>query len=270
MSEFAAQITALLGGSLLHKVIPAILLVLVSLLVVKVLLKMIDKLLDHMKVPATMLGILRSIIKVLLYVLVAIIVLGYLGIPVTSLVAAMSVIGVAVSLGVQNFLTNVVGGFQLLGSHPFEVGDFVDAGGCSGTVQEIGLFYTKIMTPDNKLIQMPNSSVVGSNIINYSGAERRRVDLTVTASYDADVDKVEQVRSALVSSHEKVLADPAPFARVSNYGASSIEYTVRAWCANEDYWDVYFDLVKGFKVEFDKHGIEMTYDHLNVHLTKDA
>lgn len=258
-----------IGGFTLAKLCTTVGLVVICLIVVRVLMRMLEKLFVKMKVPATLLGILRAVIKGLLLFLAVIIVLGYLGIPVTSLVAAMSVIGVALSLGVQNFLTNVVGGLQMLVSQPFQVGDFVEAGGCSGVVQEIGLFYTKIMTPDNKLIQLPNSSVVAANIINYSAEATRRVDLTVTASYDAPVEKVEAVLGEMVFSHAKVLKDPAPFARVSNYGASSIEYTVRAWCANADYWDVYFDLVKGFKVAFDKNGIEMTYDHLNVHVVKD-
>jgi len=163
----------------------------------------------------------------------------------------------------------VVGGLQMLVSQPFQVGDFVEAGGCSGVVQEIGLFYTKILTVDNKLVQEPNSAVVSANIINYTAEKTRRVDLTVTASYDCPVEKVEAVLAELLVSHDKVLKDPAPFARVSNYGASSIEYTVRAWCATDDYWDVYFDLIKGFKVVFDQNGIEMTYDHLNVHVTKE-
>jgi len=258
-----------IGSFTLAKLLTAILLVVVGLAVVKVLLRMVEGLFKTMHVPATLLGILRAVAKALLLFLMVIIVLGYLGIPVTSLVAAMSVIGVALSLGVQNFLTNVVGGLQMLVSQPFQVGDFVEAGGCSGTVREIGLFYTKIMTPDNKLIQLPNSSVVSANIVNYSAEETRRVDVVVTASYDAPVDKVEAVLKQLVVSHGKVLTQPAPFARVSNYGASSIEYTIRAWCANADYWDVYFDLIKGVKAAFDENGIEMTYDHLNVHVVKE-
>ena len=258
-----------IGGFTLAKLFSVILLVLVGMAVIKALMGLVDKLFQKLRVPTTLLAILRAVVKVLFYFLLVLIVLEYLDIPATSLIAAMSVIGVAVSLGVQNFLTNVVGGLQMLVSQPFEVGNFVEAGGCSGVVQEVGLFYTKIMTPDNKLIQLPNSSVVAANIVNYSAEETRRVDLTVTASYNAPVEKVEAVLGELVTSHAKVLKDPAPFARVSNYGASSIEYTVRAWCATADYWDVYFDLIKGFKAAFDKNGIEMTYDHVNVHVVKE-
>lgn len=260
---------ASIGGFTVAKLLGVVLLVMVCLAVVKLLLRVLDRLFVRLHVPKTILGMLRAIVKVVLLFLVVVIAMGYLGIPVTSLVAVLSVVGVAVSLGVQNFLTNVVGGFQLLASQPFEVGDYVDAGGCSGTVQEVGLFYTKVITPDNKLIQLPNGSVVAANITNYSSQPTRRVEVVVSASYDAPVEQVEQVLLAVASGHEKVLPDPAPFARVSKYAASSIEYTVRVWCANGDYWDVYFDLLKAVKTAFDQNGIQMTYDHVNVHVIQD-
>ena len=171
-----------ISGFTVAKLLTVILMVLIGLALVKVLMRLIDKLFQKLRVSVTLLGILRAVIKVLLYFLLVVTVLHFLGIPVTSLIAAMSVVGVALSLGLQNFLGNVVGGVQMLVSQPFEVGDFVEAGGCSGVVQEIGLFYTKILTPDNKLVQEPNSAVVAANIINYTAEKTRRVDLTVTAS----------------------------------------------------------------------------------------
>lgn len=258
-----------IGSFTLGRLLSTVILVLICLVVIRTLLRLTDGLFRQIKVPVTLLGILRATVKVLLYFLMILTVMSHLGIPVTSLIAAMSVIGVALSLGVQNFLTNVVGGLQMLVSHPFEVGDLVDIGGSAGTVKEIGLFYTKIMTGDNKRIQLPNSSVVSANITNYSAEKTRRVDLTVNASYDAPVEQVEAVLMELLTGHEKILSAPEPFARVSGYGASAIEYTVRAWCATTDYWDVYFDLLKGFKTAFDQNGIEMTYDHLNIHMLKE-
>ena len=258
-----------IGGFTVAKLLSVLVLVVVGMAVIKVLLKVTDNVFQKIKIPVTLLGILRAVVKVLFYFLLVIIILDFLGIPATSLIAAMSVIGVALSLGVQNFLANVVGGLQMLVSQPFEVGDFVEAGGCSGTVREIGLFYTKLMTPDNKMVQMPNSAVVASNIINYNIEGTRRVEVKVTASYDAPVEKVEAVLMEMILNHKKVLRDPAPFARVSNYGASSIEYTIRVWCASDDYWDVYFDLTRDIKTVFDQNGIEMTYDHLNVHVVKE-
>lgn len=261
---------ASIGSFTVGRLLGAVLLALMCLAAVKLLLRFSDRLLARLHTPKTVLGMLRASIKVVLLFLAVLIVMGFLGIPVTSLVAVLSVVGVAVSLGVQNFLTNVVGGLQILASHPFEVGDYVEAGGCAGTVREVGLFYTKIVTADNKLIQIPNGSVVAANITNYSAQPTRRVELVVSAAYEAPVEQVEQVLLAVASGHEKVLPDPAPFARVSKYGTSSVEYTVRVWCANGDYWSVYFDLMKAVKVAFDQNGIQMTYDHVNVHMVKDV
>lgn len=255
-----------IGTAFLSRILPTVLIALLCLVAIRVIMTLVDRLFVRLKVPATVVSLLRTVVKVVLLFLGVLIVLSYLGIPVTSLIAAMSIVGVALSLGIQNFLSNVVGGFQLIASRPFEVGDYVEAGGCSGVVKELGLFYTKILTPDNKLIQMPNSSVVAANITNYSSEPTRRVDLTVSASYDSPVEQVEETLGALLTGHEKVLPDPAPFARVSAYGASAIEYTVRVWCNTDDYWDVYFDLTKGIKTAFDQAGVEMTYPHMNVHI----
>lgn len=255
-----------IGGFTLAKLLSLLLFFLAGLVVIKLLLRGVDRLFRKLKVPVTLLGILTAAVKLLLYFLLLTMLLHGLGVPVTSLIAAMSVVGVALSLGLQNFLTNVVGGLQMLVCQPFEVGDFVEAGGCSGTVREIGLFYTKLVTGDNKLIQLPNSSVVAANITNYSAEATRRVELKLTAGYDAPAERVKALLLELARSHPKVLADPAPFARVSGYGPSAVEYTVRVWCASGDYWPVYYDLLEAVKPAFDRAGIEIPYEHLNVHL----
>ena len=255
-----------IGGLTVGRLLGAVVLALVGLAVIKLLLGMTRRLLTRMKLDPTLLGMVRGVLKVLLLLLLVLMVVGYLGLPLSPLVAGLSVVGLALSLGVQNFLTNVVGGLQLLASHPFKVGDYVEAGGCAGTVLEIGMFYTKVLTPDNKLIQLPNSSIVAANITNYSSEPRRRVDLKVTASYDAPVYLVKECLAGVVKAHPKTLDDPAPSIRVESYQASSIEYVIRVWCDNADYWTVYYDLLEEIKTAFDRDGIEMTYDHLNVHM----
>lgn len=255
-----------LGGFTLGRLLSAALLALVCLLVVKLLLKAVDRVLAHSRVDATLRGMLRATVKALLLFLALLMVMGYLGIPVTSLVAVLSVAGLAISLSVQNFLNNVAGGFQLLISHPFKAGDYVAAGGCEGTVQEIGLFYTKILTVDNKLVQLPNNTVVSANITNYTHEPRRRVELKVTASYDAPVDKVKESLLASAGRVSGTLAEPAPMARVNAYLDSAIEYVLRVWCETPLYWDVYFDLTEEVKRGFDSDGIEMSYPHMNVHV----
>ena len=248
------------------KMFSAVVVAAVCLLAVKVLVGVLDRALRRSSMDSALKKLLRGLLKGGLLFVSVIVVLGRLGIEVTSLVAVLSVIGLAFSLALQNFLSNVAGGMQLLASHPFKPGDFVEAGGCSGTVTDIGMFYTRLTTYDNKLVQIPNSSIVSANIINYSTQPSRRVDLTVSASYDAPVDQVLAALAKLGEEHPLVLDDPAPAAHVTKYGDSAIEYALRVWCANADYWTVYNDLKDSLQPAFAKAGVEMTYPHMNVHM----
>ncbi|MCI9367136.1 MAG: mechanosensitive ion channel [Oscillospiraceae bacterium] len=247
-------------------VFSAVLAAVAGVIVVKVLLRVLDRALDRFQVDAPLQRLLRALLKGGLWSVAVIIVLDRLGVEVTSLIAVLSVVGLAFSLALQNFLSNVAGGMQLLASHPFSVGDFVEAGGCSGTVEEIGMFYTKLTTPDNRLVQLPNNTIVSANITNFSAQPTRRVELKLTASYDAPVDAVKEALARAVAAHPLTLADPEPMIRVEGYRDSAIEYVVRVWCANADYWTVYYDLLEEFKAAFDAAGIEMTYPHVNVHM----
>ena len=190
-----------------------------------------------------------------------------LGIDVTSVVALASVLTLAISLSVQNMLTNVIGGFTILTTQPFHSGDYVEIAGQGGTVAEINMSYTKLTTPDNKLISIPNSAVVAAQIVNYSAMDTRRVDVNVSASYEAPVQKVLDAL-VLAGTVDNVMLEPAPFAAVTAYGDSAIQYTLRLWVKNADYWNVYFEVNQKVKKIFDEQGIEMTYPHLNVHLDK--
>ena len=251
-----------------NKVFSAVIVAVVSLLVIKVLTSLLDRALRRSKMEDALKKLLRTLFKGALWFVAVIVVLGCLEIEVTSLVAVLSVIGLAFSLALQNFLSNVAGGMQILASHPFKSGDYVEAGGCSGTVSEIGMFYTRLATYDNKLVQIPNSSIVSSNIINYSAQASRRVDLLVSASYDAPLDLVLSTLVDLARDHELVLGDPAPAAHVNSYGDSAIEYALRVWCATGDYWIVYNNLIDSVKPAFDRAGIQMTYPHVNVHMAE--
>jgi small conductance mechanosensitive channel len=202
-----------------------------------------------------------------LYVLLCLIVASGLGIDVTGVVALASVLTLAISLSVQNALTNVIGGFTLLSTHPFSSGDYVETAGQAGTVQEIGMIYTKLATPDNKIVSIPNSAVVSAQIINYTITGTRRTELNVSASYDAPT---QAVIDALIQAGtvDKILLDPPPFAAVVKYDTSSICYTLRLWAKTEDYWDMYFLVNQRIKDIFDSQGIAMTYPHLHVHMDK--
>ena len=250
-------------------VFSAVIAAVVCLVVIKILTKLMARALGRSRLDTPLQTLLRRLFKGVLWFVAAIIVLDCLNIEVTSLVAVLSVVGLAFSLALQNFLSNMAGGMQLLASHPFKLGDFVDAGGCSGTVTEIGMFYTKLTTPDNKLVQLPNSTIVSANITNFSAQPTRRVEWKVSASYDAPTDQVISLLKGMAVDHPLVLADPEPVVHVEEYGDNAIGYVMRAWCANADYWTVYFDLMDGFKTAFDQAGVEMTYPHVNVHMVKE-
>ena len=250
------------------KVFSAVIAAVVCLIVIRILMMVLNRALSRSKLDAPLRKLLRNLIQGGLWRVATIIVLERLGIEATSLVAVLSVIGLAFSLALQNFLSNMAGGMQLLASHPFRPGDFVEAGGCSGTVAEIGLFYTKLTTVDNKRIQVPNSAIASANVVNYSAEATRRVEVKVSASYDAPTERVLTLLKEMVERHPLTLADPEPMIHVDNYGDNAIGYVVRVWCANADYWTVYFDLMDGLKIAFDAAGVEMTYPHVNVHMVE--
>ena len=262
MKEFLASLLPL-GGVLLKAVIVA----LVGLVLIRLVMQVLEKLLEKTKLEKAAYSLLKTLVKTVLYILLGLIVASSLGVDVTGIVALASVLTLAVSLALQNMLGNVIGGFTLLYTHPFTAGDYVEIAGQSGTVKEVGIAYTKLVTPDNKLISIPNSAVVAAQIVNYTTMGTRRLDIAVTASYDAPVEKVENALREAIQV-PGVMTDPAPFVSVTNYGDSAIAYVIRVWTAGADYWTVHFAITHNIKTQFDKNGIEMTYPHLNVHLDK--
>lgn len=252
----------------LGSVIRVIILVLVGWLVIRLLMRMVDRMLDRSKPVAAIKTYIHTAVHVFLWFLLALILAGTLNIEVTSIIAMLSVAGLAVSLALQNTLSNLAGGLVLLVTKPFGVGDFVEADGVSGTVSNLALFHTTFVTPDNKEIFVPNSQLSAAKIINYNALGSRRMDLKFTASYDAPTAQVRAAIQEVLDSIPGILADPAPVVYLSEYQSSSIEYLVRLWTASGDYWDVYYALVEGVRESFARHGVEMTYDHLNVHIVE--
>ena len=252
-----------------QKTIATVILSVICLLAVKVLLVFVDRFLTRSRLDMLPRKILRILVKIFLLFTAVIIVLSSLGISVSSLIAALSIVGVACSLAIQDFLGNVFGGLQIVSNKPFEVGDYVEAGEEAGTVREVGLFYTKLDTPDKKLIQIPNSKIANDSIINYSRAVNRRVEFLISLSYDSDVDKAREVLLSLLLEHPLVIKDDdklKPVVHVKEFRDSDISYTARAWCANENYWTVYFDIMDVMKSTLEKNGIEFSYPHMNVHM----
>ena len=258
-----------LGGYSLGNILSAIVTLLVCLVVVRLLMKLVTKLVGRARrINDRLQKIILSAIKAVLYVLTVIITAEALGVNTTSLTAIMSVLTLGITLAAEDILGNVAGGLVILSSRPFGIGDVIETAGTEGTVREITLNHTKIETYDGQIIMQPNKELSSSRIINYSTLGRRRVVRTVTASYDAPTEAVKAACLEAVAATPKVLSDPAPDISLTTYGSSSIEYTVRCWTAVDDYWGAFHALNENLRSAFERNGVEMTYDHLNVHVVE--
>ena len=248
----------------LPNILKAIVLLVVCLILMKVLMAASGKVLNKSKLDKSLHAIILSTLKVLLIFLTIMIVAPSLGIETSSLLAVLSIAGVAVSLSIQGILGNFFSGVTLLMSKPFKIGDFVTIGGMSGTIVETGITHTKLHTVDNQVILVPNSSVTSNVITNVSAETKRRVDFVFSASYTA---ATEDVKAALTEAVDipQVLKEEPVFIALSKYGDSAIEYTVRVWVNSADYWDANFAILERVREKFAAHNVEMTYPHINVH-----
>ena len=249
------------------KLLTALLLLVAGIVLIRIIMTILNKFLESSKLEKAAHTLIRSLTQAVLYLLLGLMVATSLGIDVTGVIALASVLTLSVSLALQNALANVFGGFTLLYTAPFHSGDFVDIGAESGTVVEIGMTYTKLQTPDNKMISIPNSTVVSGDIVNYSITGTRRVDISVTAVY---TEPCQKVLDALIqaATHDKVMLDPAPVAVVDSYGDNTIRYNLRVWTKTEDYWDVRNTILLNIKNIFDAQDIKMVYPHIHVYTEK--
>ncbi len=256
------------GVSLLAVVLKAVIIAVIGLLLIRTVNKLLDKVLKKSKLEKAAHSLLKGLVKAVLYILLALIVASSLGVDVTGIVALASVLTLPVSLALQNVLANVIGGFTFLYTHPFGSGDFVEIAGQSGAVQEVGIAYTKLTTADNKLISIPNSAVVAAQIVNYTVTGCRRVDIDVSASYDAPTQLVIDTLVGTANASFVLTEPEKPYAVLVSYGESAINYTLRFWVKTEDYWAALFAVNQKIKEEFDAAGVQMSYPHLNVHIEK--
>ena len=255
------------GSFLLVTVLPLAIILVAGILLIQLAIKLLRKALVKAKLEKVAGNLIVTLIQIILYGLLCLILAAKMGIDVTGIVALASVLTLAVSLAVQTLLTNVISGFTLLYTKPFRAGDYVEVGGQAGSVKSIGLTYTELATPDNKNIFIPNSAVTAAEIVNYTVLGTRRVEITVTASYDSPIDGVlEALKEA--AQVETRLPDKEPFVAVKNYGESAIEYVLHIWSTADNYWTTLFDVNKRIKEVFDAKDLRMTYPHLNVHLDK--
>ena len=266
MNELPAMLSKLIDYFTVSA-LPAILILVIGLLVIRLVMETVKKILEKSRLEKAAHSLIKTAIRVALYIVLALITASKLGIDVTGVVALASVLTLAVSLAVQNLLSNVFSGFTLLYTKPFVSGDYVEIAGQGGTVQEIGLTYTKLATADNKSVSIPNSAVTAAEIVNYTVLGTRRVSVNIAVSYDAPTQAV--LEALLEAGNVPTrLEDKEPFAALSSYGDSAITYVLHVWSTADDYWTTLFAVNEKVREIFAEKGIEMTYPHLNVHLDK--
>ncbi len=267
---FVQQLTAWVsstGIAALNRILPFLLILVAGSIIIKIVLTIVGKTLKKSKLEKAAHSLIKSVVRILLYGLLALICASSLGIDVTGVVALASVVTLALSLALQNSLTNIIGGFTLLYTHPFHSGDYVEIAAQSGTVQEIGMAYTKLLTPDNKLISIPNSAVVSAEIVNYTVTGKRRVDVNITAPYVTDQQAVlAALREA--GQVENILEAEGITAVVTGYTDGGVQYSMRVWCKTDDYWPIYFQINERVREIFQREGLKMAYPMINVAMEK--
>ena len=240
------------GGNIVLAIVIAI----VGYLLIKCLMKALRKLKGFEKLDQTMTRFILNCIKWLLYVMLIIGVISVLGVPMAQVIAVLASAGVAIGLALQGALSNLAGGILLMIMRPFNVGDYVEASGASGVVHSINLFYTVILTVDNKRVTVPNGSLMNSNVVDYTAEPLRRVDLVFSCAKSEKPQEIQQCILDAVATSKLALDEPAPFARISGGTNEAMEFTVRVWCKTEDYWDLYFELNQSIVEAFAAKGVQ--------------
>jgi len=247
------------------RVIAALAIFIIGRWVAKGLRNLLRRIMKRNQVDKTLISFVCSLVYVLLLAFVIIAAINKLGIQTTSFIAIIGAAGLAIGLALQGSLANFAAGVLMIIFRPFKVGDLIEGGGTAGTVEEIQIFATQLKSADNKTIIVPNSKILGGNIVNYSTKETRRVDMTFGIGYDDDIDKSRSVIQGIISKDERVLKDPAPLVVVSELADSSVNFTVRVWTKSGDYWGVFFDTTEAVKKQFDAEEISIPFPQQDVH-----
>ncbi len=250
------------------KLLLALLIFIIGRIVVGVAARTIGKALTAARIDPILVNFAVAVLNTALLVLVIIFALSQLGLDTTSLVALVGAAGLAVGLALKDSLSHFAAGVMLIVFRPFKLGDYVEVGGVAGSVDKISIFSTRLKTPDNKVVTVPNGNIFGNTMTNYSEESTRRIDLVVGISYGSDLLKAKHLLDDIVGSHEKVLKDPAYRIAVSELADSSVNFIVRPWVNAADYWDVRFELLETIKLRFDAEGIEIPFPQMALHINK--
>ncbi len=248
------------------KVIIALLVMFITFKIVNAITKGIYKKLKKKGRDETLSRVGTQAARIILKILIFVCLIGFVGIETSAIAGLIASLGVGISLAVQGTLANFAGGVIIIIMRPFKIGDYITSNGESGTVEDIKLFYTHIVTPDNKAVVIPNGTLANNVIVNASAKETRRVDLVASVAYGSDVTKVKQLIMQVCAAHELVFKDPAPFVELSNMGDSSLDFTVRVWCNRGDYWTVNFALLNSILDTLKENGIEIPFNQLDVNI----
>ncbi len=252
------------------KIVIAIILLVLSFMIINSVTKSIYKRLQKRNADVTLSRVGTNALRITLKILVLVCLIGYLGIETASISAVIASIGVGISLAVQGTLSNFAGGVIIIIMRPFKIGDQITSNGVEGWVEDIKLFYTHIVTSDNKAIVIPNGALANNVIVNSSAKDTRRVDLVMQVAYGSDVALVKEIIKKVCDENELVFKEPAPFVELSNMNESSLDFTVRVWCNRPDYWTVNFAIIENVKKAFDEKGIEVPFKQLDVHIKNDS
>ncbi|UTT83874.1 small-conductance mechanosensitive channel MscS [Vibrio pelagius] len=249
-------------------IISALVILFIGNIIVKAVANSVSKVLQKKNMDRAVVEFIHGLVRYLLFVIVLIAALGRLGVQTASVVAVIGAAGLAVGLALQGSLSNFAAGVLIVAFRPFKSGDYVEIGGVAGSVDSIQIFQTVLTTPDNKMIVVPNGSVIGSPITNYSRHATRRIDLMIGVSYGSDLQKTKELLTRICESDERILKEPGIKVGVHTLADSSVNFVVRPWVNTADYWNVYFDLMQAIKEGLDKEGIEIPFPQMDVHVNK--
>lgn len=220
-------------------------------------------------VDGAVISFVGAIVKTVIFIAAIMMSLSHVGVETTSFIAILGAAGLAIGLALQGSLSNIASGVLLIMFRPIRAGEYVDAGGVSGTVDQINIFQTIMKTPDRKVVFVPNSEIIGGPIVNYNREELRRIDLVIGVSYSANLQQTKKALMDVITSDERVLKDPEPVVTVTNLGDSSVDFNVRPWTKNEDYWPTRWDLLERIKDRLDEEGIGIPFPQMDVHFKKE-
>ena len=270
MNEISLQLNAFLTmiieffTSFGIKLIAAIIVLVVGIKLAGVLVKKLGKNKSFLKLDASVEHFILSALKILLYIVVVITSAGIIGIPATSFITVLASAGVAIGLALQGSLSNLAGGIIIAVTRPFRLNDYIESSGVSGTVEDMKLFYTELITPDNKVIMVPNGKLANDTIINYSIKDIRRVDLTFSISYEDNVKKAIETITSVVEKHNLILKNPSYAIKEAEHASSSVNISTKVWVNNADYWTVHFDLLEQVHQAFNENNITIPYTQIEV------